>query len=136
MKYINTKILELFSKNLEFQMVKKGYSQTTLANLMGQKPGVISRYISGKVEPKISAVARMAEELEIEPYVLLLPDQPKESPTVSTLSKLVESQSKLLDGNERLLEIWSRLDEGHKSVIMDQMIRLVGHAEKSKKAKA
>lgn len=110
-------------------------SQTELATSMGLRPGNINRYVTGSVEPKISALEKIAKELNVEPHTLIMPDTPKESPTVSSLSKLVEQQSKMLDGNEELLELWNKIDHDTKGVLMKQ-IRNFAQKEKAKKAKA
>lgn len=42
----------------------KGYSQTTLANLVGLKQTTYSAYETGKVEPSITTLYSLAKELD------------------------------------------------------------------------
>lgn len=132
----DTNILKTFEKNLSELMTRKKVSQTDLANKLGISSANIHRYLSGKVEPKITAIDKIARAMDIEAHELLLPNQPKETPTITTLSKLIEKQSKLLDGNEELLELWNKLNEQHKEVLIAQIRNFaqVDDLKKDKKA--
>ena len=59
MSSINTKPLFPFSEWLKEQLCITGMSQGRLALEAGISQGQICRYISGKVEPRISSVERI-----------------------------------------------------------------------------
>ena len=65
---------DTFGKNLKYYRYQKNYSQEKLA----EKVNIDSRYLSdlenGKYSPSFSKIERIAEDLEIEPYLLFKKD--------------------------------------------------------------
>ena len=56
---------EIFPQNLAFYRAKKGLTQRQLADLAGLSWSQISRYESGAVKPRLSALMRLADALGI-----------------------------------------------------------------------
>lgn len=60
-----TEITESFSFRLQTALDKSGMSQSELANISGITKSSLSRYLSGKFEPKYSAVTALARALNV-----------------------------------------------------------------------
>lgn len=129
------KSLILLRKNLREFLDSRDWSQKKLASEMNHSPTSLNRVFTTDTDFQISMLDKIAEALKIETYELLLPEQPKESPTISSLAKTIEQQATLLDGNEELLELWNKLDEDHKEVLLKQLRNLT-QKESQKKSKA
>lgn len=60
-----------FINNVEKALADRGWSQRDLAERSGIAAPTISKYLSGKMEPSLSAVDAMAEALKVTPAMLL-----------------------------------------------------------------
>ncbi len=130
-----SKLRDLFIKNLMGFLSKKDMSQFALANKMNVKPPSLIPYLKGRSAPTLDKLEGIARALGIEPFELLLPTIPAETPTVSGLIKTIEKQAMKLDGNEELLETWSLLDKDQKELFLKQM-KMISDKRVSKKIKA
>lgn len=131
-----SKLAKLFIKNVTIFMDKNGVSKADIARSMGVASSGLAPYFRGDSAPSIDKLEKFAIAVKAEPHQLLMPEVPTETPTVSTLSKLVESQSQLLDGNEELLEAWASLDQNEKEVMLKQIQMMAGNKSKNLKSKA
>lgn len=61
-----------FAKNLRRARIEKGLSQSQLATGAMMDPAEVRRLESGRRDPGIRVVARLAKGLDIEPHELLL----------------------------------------------------------------
>lgn len=68
-----TNSTDILRKNLKFYRQQKGYTQEKLSELSGISTDYISEIERGKKTPSFKRFFRIAEILDIEPYLLLKP---------------------------------------------------------------
>lgn len=64
-------IREMFIQRLKKAMDASEINARELAKRSGLSEGAISRYLSGKMEPRVPAIGKMAEALHVDPIWLL-----------------------------------------------------------------
>lgn len=65
---------ECFAINLKWYRFNKNYTQEKLAELSNLTPKYISDLERGKFSPSLTKIEAIGEALEIEPFLLLKPD--------------------------------------------------------------
>lgn len=61
----------IFIKRLNKAMASSGLNARELSKRCGLSEGAISRYLSGKMEPRVPAVGKMADALRVDPAWLM-----------------------------------------------------------------
>lgn len=87
---------ERFIERLKKAMTSSSLNARELSKRCGLSEGAISRYLSGKMEPRVPAVAKMAEALHVDPVWLLGIDdnsEPDFSIDTAKIAILIESMS-------------------------------------------
>ncbi|MCR5079999.1 MAG: helix-turn-helix domain-containing protein [Treponema sp.] len=72
MIYTELDLLDVFSKNLKIQRLKKHYSQEKLADLTNTTVVTISNYERGESWPSSRSLAAIIDVLKISPYELFI----------------------------------------------------------------
>lgn len=70
-------IQEKFIERLKKAMAANEINARELSKRCGLSEGGISRYLSGKMEPRVPAIAKMAEALKVNPVWLMGYDDPQ-----------------------------------------------------------
>lgn len=65
---------DTFGKNLKYYRYQKNYSQEKLAEIVNIDSRYLSDLENGKYSPSFNKIERLAEVLEIEPYLLFKED--------------------------------------------------------------
>ena len=102
---------------LKIALINAGMKQAELSLKTGLDKGAVSCYLSGKYEPKVDAVNKMAEALNVNPAWLMGYDVPMERETTPPDSIV------LTEGESMLLELFRRVPEEHQQMVLD-MIRI------------
>lgn len=74
-RYIEPTVIKIVSKNARKYRIEKNLSIEKLADILGIEYTVISRLELGKTNVSISLVYGIAKALDIEPYLMLIPDE-------------------------------------------------------------
>ena len=94
-------IQEKFIERLKKAMAANEINARELSKRCGLSEGGISRYLSGKMEPRVPAIAKMAEALKVNPVWLMGYDDPQ----IRVDAFRADAVSSITDGlNEKSLE--------------------------------
>lgn len=94
-------IQEKFIERLKKAMAANEINARELSKRCGLSEGGISRYLSGKMEPRVPAIAKMAEALKVNPVWLMGYDDPQ----IRVDAFRADTVSSITDGlNEKSLE--------------------------------
>jgi len=74
-RYKEPYAIEIVSKNARKYRLEKKVSIEKLANILGIESTVISRLELGKTNASISLIYGIAKALDVEPYLMLLPEK-------------------------------------------------------------
>lgn len=69
-------IQDIFIERLKKTMAANGINARELSKRCGLSEGAISRYLSGKMEPRVPAIGKMAEALHVDPVWLMGYEEP------------------------------------------------------------
>ena len=87
-------------------MTQKDVKAADIARATGVQPGVLSRYISGKVVPSSENLLTISQYFGVTPSWLLNGSDALESPqpvyNISTKDKVIKAQDKLIDAQIRI----------------------------------
>ena len=110
-KVINIQLLKTVSTladRLRHIMSQKGVKAANIARATGVQPGVLSRYISGKVVPSSENLLTISQYLGVTPSWLLNGSDALESPqpvyNISIKDKVIKVQDKLIDAQIRIAD--------------------------------
>ena len=70
-------IQDIFIERLKKTMAANRINARELSKRCGLSEGAISRYLSGKMEPRVPAIGKMAEALHVDPVWLMGYDEPQ-----------------------------------------------------------
>ena len=70
-------IQDIFIERLKKTMAANQVNARELSKRCGLSEGAISRYLSGKMEPRIPAIGKMADALHVDPVWLMGYDEPQ-----------------------------------------------------------
>jgi transcriptional regulator with XRE-family HTH domain len=65
-------LVEIFLKNLSFELQKRGVKQTELAKIAGLKQESISRLVNQTRRPNLQTVNKIAKALKLKPWELFV----------------------------------------------------------------
>lgn len=68
------KLHEVLSRNIRFMRFERGISQKDLAKRAGLSQSTVAQLESGLKSPSLSTMEKIAKELQLETYQLLVPD--------------------------------------------------------------
>lgn len=88
-----------FTNNLKRFRNKKQLSQAQLAEDSDLSPGYIGDMETGKSHPSLNTVEKIAEALEIPPYLLLIPEE-----ETLTTDMINQSENRLLKEIKKAME--------------------------------
>ena len=74
-RYKELDAIEIVAKNARKYRLEKNVSMERLADILGIEYTVIARLERGKTNASISLIYGIAKALDIEPYLMLLPDK-------------------------------------------------------------
>lgn len=103
-----TRLLVEIGRRIRDRRRRKGLSQESVASLARVRPGTLSRVETGKAEPGIHVLKRLADAL------------------ACTVGDLVDAARTEAPTEEELLNRWRPLDTRTKRVVLDLLERLGG----------
>lgn len=91
--------IELFKKNVRAQMKQQGKSQAAVASSANMHRSVLSKYLSGAIEPSVPVIERIARALDTTAASLL--SESGQEPPPEEITRLKNE----LEARERLLNL-------------------------------
>jgi transcriptional regulator with XRE-family HTH domain len=83
-----TKIREIFKENLRRERKRHGYSQEHFAELCGLSQNYIAALENGRKYPSAETMQKIANALNLKPYLLIIEDDPNEVSETATNMRL------------------------------------------------